>query len=131
MSAIEETVRAYFDALDSSAPKAAAAVFSDDGVIMPHEMASLYGPDAIRTTFDSLFQTVQIHCKSVHFDRMADHGSWAIAETHSDEIVTVLADGTPNPCRFRELFVLTMTDDGWRIAEYMFNSATPPTRQPR
>ena len=127
MSAIEETVRAYFDALDGSDPKAAAAVFTDDGVIMPHEMGTLYGPGAIQTTFEGFFEAVQIRCKAVHVDRVVDHGSWAVVETHSDEVVTVLAEGTPTPCQYRELFILQMTDDGWRIAEYMFNSATRPT----
>ena len=45
----------------------------------------------------------------------------AVVQTHSSAVVTPSDGGDPVPSSHRSMFVLRDTDDGWRIAQYMYN----------
>ena len=45
-----------------------------------------------------------------------------VAQTHSTGTITRLESGTTIKVRYRELFVLRRSSEGWQITDYMFNS---------
>ena len=84
MSTIEDTVRAYFTALDKADPAAAAAVFTTDARVMPDEMPTIAGAAGVQAVFESYFQAVHLHPEQLHLaasptgaaTRWSSHAPW-------------------------------------------------------
>lgn len=124
-STIEETIRAYFTAVDDADPAAAVALFTPDARVMPDEMPTITGAAALQAVLEGYFQVVRLHPERLDIDRVDQHDGYAIVESHSVETITTLADQACNTVTLRELFVLLGSDTGWCIAEYMFNRVPP------
>jgi uncharacterized protein (TIGR02246 family) len=126
MAAAEETVRAYFTALNGADLEGIVGVFAEDGTIMADEAPTATGLAHIRATYAWAFQAMRFR-REVHIDRLRGEGDVAVAQTHSTGTVSLMGDDRPVEAVNRELFVLRKGDAGWRITEYMFNRAPDAT----
>ena len=127
MNSVESTVRAYFDALNSSDVDGIVGLFAEEGSLMRDESDTLTGRQQIRSVFESMFQTIRGQ-RELYIDHIRQGGEVGAALTHTSGTVTILANGNTIPVKSRELFVLRKSADGWLITDYMFNrpgSATP------
>jgi uncharacterized protein (TIGR02246 family) len=124
MNTPEDVVRGYFAAFNSSDVDGIVALFADDAVVMAHEFETATGTAQIRAAFEGAFARVRIQ-ETIDVDRIVERGELAVAQTHSTGTLTVLESGTTLELSYRELFVLRRLSDGWRITDYMFNSAAP------
>jgi len=122
VGSVEDTVRSYFKKFEAGDAAGIAELFSEDGVIMPHEMTTIRGRAAIHSTFESIFGAISMRCENLATDRSLEIGDAALAETHSTEAVTNRADNTTDTGEYRELFFLRKTAGDWRIVSYMFNT---------
>jgi uncharacterized protein (TIGR02246 family) len=121
MNTPEDVVRGYFAAFNSSDVDGIVALFADDAVVMAHEFETAAGSAQIRAAFESaLGACIE---EAIDVDRIVERGELAVAQTHSTGTLTVLESGATIELSYRELFVLRRSSDGWRITDYMFNSA--------
>ena len=121
MNTPEDVVRAYFAALNSSDVDGIVGLFEDDGVVMADEFETATGSADIRAMYEGTLARVRIRAE-VDVDRILEGDELAAAQTHSADTVTQLESGTTINASYREVFVLRRSSDGWRIADYMFNS---------
>ena len=123
--AIEATLRTYETALNASDVDAVVALYAEDGVFMPEQAPTAVGTEQIRAYYEHVFGMIKLDIV-FSIDEIVQQGDFAFARTLSKGEVTVLAEGMTLPQENRELFLLKKTDDGWRIARYMFNKMSPP-----
>lgn len=125
-SAIQQTVRAYFDSFNASDVDGILATFAPDGSIMADEMATVTGPEQIRQIFAGAFGAMRYQFDFA-IDRVVIEGTMATVQAHATGTVTTLDTGsTVTAPPHRELFVLRKSAQGWRITDYMFNRAGSP-----
>ena len=98
-------------------------LYTVDGVFMPAGFPTASGRPAVRGTYDAIFKNIRI---AIHFtvDELKVKGDFAYARTHSAGTSTVVATGASGPEANRELFIFARTQNGWKIARYMFNKAS-------
>jgi ketosteroid isomerase-like protein len=95
-------------------------VYGNDGVFMPDHIPTSSGTE-IRGAYVRIFDTIKLDVE-FHYDKISVHDDLAVAHTHSEGRLTVLADdAVVEDEQNRELFVLARRDAGWKIASYMFN----------
>jgi uncharacterized protein (TIGR02246 family) len=114
-------ISAYFEALNRSDPDALASLFDDDGVFMGDRAPSVSGREKIRGMAAEAFAAMRID-HQFDVDRVDANNGFAAVRTHSAGTLTMLATGTVIENAHRELFVLRDRGDGWRIADYMYNT---------
>ncbi len=118
--AIRQVLDTYMEALNTSDADLAASVYADEGVFMPDHVPTSSGTD-IRGAYVQIFDTIKLDVE-FHYDAISVHDDVAVARTHSQGTLTVLADGVVvDDEQNRELFVLARRNGGWKIASYMFN----------
>ncbi len=127
-NAIEATLKKYEAALNASDVAGVLALYAEDGVFMPTEAPTAVGKEQIRAAYEHVFGTIKFDIV-FSIDEIVQHGDFAFARTLSKGKVTVLAKGVTLHAEHRELFVLKKTDDGWKIARYMFNKMSPPANR--
>lgn len=118
MDAVEEPIRGYFEALNSSDSDGVAKVFAGDGSLMPDEGETVTGREAIRAMFQRHLAAIGFQ-RELHVDRVRESGDMAAVETHTTGTITV--NGSTMPVDSRELFILRRSPNGWEITDYMFN----------
>ncbi len=118
--AIRQVLDTYRKALNTSDADLAASVYATDGVFMPDHIKTSSGTE-IRGAYVQIFDTIKLAVE-FHYDEISVHGDLAVARTHSEGKLTVLADdAVVEDEQNRELFVLARRDGAWKIASYMFN----------
>ncbi|GAA2093760.1 hypothetical protein GCM10009759_20740 [Kitasatospora saccharophila] len=123
-TAVRELLDTYAKALNTSDAALAASLYAPDGVFMPYQAPTAAGPQQLLEAYRQIFEQIQLDVEFTIEDLTVDGGT-AHAVTGSAGRVTVHADGSRAPERNRELFVFVRTDEGWRIARYMFNKTAP------
>ena len=123
MRSVQETVESYIKAFEADDAAAIADLFTEDGAVFPHQMATIRGRAAIESTFKSMFQVIGLACERLDFDRVEEFGDTAVAETRTRETVTNRAENSSGTTEYRELFCLRREGSDWRILSYMFNLA--------
>jgi uncharacterized protein (TIGR02246 family) len=127
MSAREEQIRDLMDtyqrSLTTSDAALAASCYAGDGVFMPTGLPTASGGE-LEAAYRQIFQAIRLDVTfSIDELKVASDDS-AYALTRSNGIQTVLATGSESAEANREIFVFRRTtDDGWKIARYMFNKA--------
>ncbi|MEV0361348.1 YybH family protein [Nocardia fusca] len=96
------------------------SLYAEDAEIIPENLPSLRGSQAIDTfytnTFAEISMEVTLQVKSAEV-----HDGFAVVRSEQPVLVTTVAEGTRIPSYFRELFVLRNMSAGWRICNYMFS----------
>ena len=121
---IENLLKEYQRALNTSDARLAQSLYSKDGVFMPTEAPSGIGSEAILKSYEFIFSQIQL---SIDFfiEEIQIEGNMAFAVTSSKGTVTIRANGVEAPEANRELFVFEKIDGVWKIARYMFNKTEP------
>lgn len=121
-SSPEAAVAAYFEALNGADAATLASLFEQDGVFIGEGAPEATGADAIRAFAEAAFSTMRVN-HEFEIDRVDRSDGLAVVQTHSAGTLTMLAAGTTIENAHRELYVLRDGADGWRIRQYMYNSA--------
>ncbi|WP_280426855.1 YybH family protein [Nocardia carnea] len=122
-------VDAYGRALAARDQTAILSLYVEDAEIVPENLPSLRGSQAIDTFYTDTFAeigmevTLQVRSAEVH-------DGFAVVRSEQPVMVTTVADGTRIPSYFRELFVLRKTSAGWRICNYMFSQSPGQAETP-
>jgi uncharacterized protein (TIGR02246 family) len=117
----EGIVREYFAALSQGDVESVVSLFADDGTVMAEGMSTASGTSALRAVYEYAAASMRIQ-EVCTVDSVVRDASVAAVRTHSAGTLTILESGTTRHVAFRELFVLRLTNGGWRILEYMFNA---------
>ena len=121
MQTPEEVVREYFAALSSGDLQRTLAVFSTDAAVMADGFDTTVGLDALRNMYDQVLGRARID-ETPRIERALQSDGLAVVRTSSSGTIKQLESGTTSEVAFREVFALQQSSEGWRIAEYMFNS---------
>jgi uncharacterized protein (TIGR02246 family) len=120
---IEQLLKSYFAALNTSDAQIAVASYAKDGVFMPTEGPTATGLEQLKAAYRHVFDTIKLNV-NFKIDEIVPSGEYAYAMTSSDGEVTLLSKGVTVPEKNRELFVLKKVDGDWKIARYMFNKSS-------
>lgn len=123
MPTAEDGIRAvlaqYEAALNHSDAAGAAACYTSDGVFMPTTLPTASGAD-LEEAYRQIFGAIALDV-TFTVDELVVSGTVAYALTRSVGTQTDQATATTADDANREIFVFRETNDGWRIARYMFN----------
>ena len=122
--AIEEVLRQYKQALNTSDAILAQSLYTKDGVFMPTEAPSAIGAENILASYQFIFKQITLNIE-FFIDEIVVEGDLAFAVTSSKGTVHIhAADSTVDEAN-RELFVFEKINGDWKIARYMFNKTEP------
>ncbi len=124
MASVENTVRAYFDALNLSDTEAVVALFAEDGSLLGDESPTATGHEQLRRAYEEAFREIRFQ-REVRIDRIREGSDVAVARTHTTGTLTFRAVNDTITTGSRELFVLRRSGADWLITEYMSNRPGP------
>jgi uncharacterized protein (TIGR02246 family) len=113
-------VDAYGRALVAQDQDAILSLYAEDAEIVPDQLPSLRGLQAIDTFYTNTFAGIGMEV-TLKVVSTQVHDGIAVVRSEQPVMVTTVADGARIPSYFRELFVLRDTPAGWRISTYMFS----------
>jgi len=122
MEPIQQVLQQYEQALNASDAKAVLELYSSDPVFMPQFATAQVGSNAVRATYEQIFQTIQLQVKFTTYE-VEQMGELAYARTSSSGTVTVLANQKTTDEGNNELFIFKHENDRWKIHRYLFASS--------
>ena len=123
MAGPEEVIRAYFEHFEAGDPDGVARLFTEDASFLANGMDAVVGGSAIRATFERIVATASIEFPTLSFNRVQDLGGVVVVETSTFERIRRRSADHLETGTFREVFVLTRSQDGWLISTYVGNQA--------
>lgn len=119
-AAIRQLIKDYAAALKAASPQAVAALYTDDGIVMPPAAPTAAGNKAVEENYRATFSAIGL---DLTFNVLEIHvtGNSAVVRSTSNGTVTINADGKQIQDDFRELFVMEKVAGTWKISRYMFN----------
>lgn len=116
----EDVVLRYGELLNLKKIDQIIALYHNDAEIIPDQLSSLSGKDAIiefyKNTFNSIELNGELKIHSVDID-----GQLAIVRCEEPAEVKDLNSGLITKSYFREIFVLKQVEEKWLIYRYMFS----------
>lgn len=116
----EQVVLRYGELLNQKNIEQIIGLYHDDAEIIPDQLKSLSGKDAIIEFYKSTFQSIELNGKlkihSVDIDRQ-----FAIIRCEEPAEIKDLSSGITSQSYFREIFVLKYMEGKWLIYRYMFS----------
>jgi uncharacterized protein (TIGR02246 family) len=122
---IAAVLKSYEQALNASDVEGVVKLYTDDAVVLPPNAPSAVGIDAVRVTYASIFQAIDIDLTFEIAEVKVVSPDWAFLRSTSKGSVTILADGAQIPSGNHELFVLHRTQGRWKLARYSFSPVLP------
>jgi len=123
-AAIEETILAYFRALNDADIGAILGLYSNDPVMLPFLQPAVVGIDAVRANYEGTFQLIRFEMKTTIQELVEMSPEWAYVRTDTSGTFTPTRTGEGAPAAFHELFLLRNTGaEHWKIARYSFSPA--------
>ncbi len=123
---IETVLSTYEKALNASDADTVMTLYADDGVFMAQHSAPHVGTEALRATYDGVFQAITLNIEFTVDEIHQMSPDWAFARTRSEGFVTINATGDKGPEANQELFIFRKANDGsWKIARYIFSTTNP------
>ena len=126
--AIAAVLAKYQDALNQSNTDAVMKLYTADGVFMPQNSPSSVGAQAVRKSYDAVFDAIKLTVKFDIAEVRQLGPEWAFARTNSAGRVKVNATGETRAEGNQELFVFQKIGDTWKIARYCFSTTNPPAQ---
>ncbi|MBL1220934.1 SgcJ/EcaC family oxidoreductase [Chryseobacterium sp. L7] len=120
---IEETLKAYENALNASSTEQVLPLYTQNGIFMPQGGPTAEGQEQLKGAYDFVFKTLQLNVKFRIDEMTVINENYAIARTMSKGTQLIHAENKTTPEENRELFVLEKEDGQWKIARYMFNKS--------
>jgi len=127
MSASEDKIKTllatYEESLNKSDAKLAASCYTADGVFMPTTLPTASGAD-MEAAYTNVFDAITLNVKfTIDELVVAGDDKYAYALTQSAGTQKINATADESVEANREMFIFHNTDDGWKIARYMFNKS--------
>jgi uncharacterized protein (TIGR02246 family) len=119
---IEQLLRKYEQALNTSDVNAAVQLYTDDGVFMAPENPAAVGTQILREAYAGVFQAIAPKLKFQIAETKVLSPQWAMLRTTSTGTVKILANGVDIPGSNQELFLLHNVNGHWKLARYSFSS---------
>jgi len=123
---VKKLLRNYERVLNASDVEGVLKLYAKDGVFMPQHSIPQVGIDAIRASYEHVFEAIDL---DVEFDIIEVEiltDQWAFARTTSSGTTTINADGAKVSEGNQELFLLRKQTNGeWKIARYIFSTTNP------
>lgn len=116
---VRQVIEAYAERLRANDVAGIVDLYTEDAAVMGPDMPTAVGHERLDTVYRAALDAVAMDF-TFSFDEVSIRGDTAIARTRTDGSNTVRATGDRVPGRYRELFVLSRQDSGWKIARYMF-----------
>jgi len=116
---IRDLLTTYAKALKTSDVELATSIYTDDAVVMGHEMPTNQGAE-IRRSYETNFDLIRLDVEFT-LDGLVVDGNTAYGHTRSQGTITKLATDDTVPSSARELLVFARQSGEWKIARYMFN----------
>lgn len=120
---IEETLKAYENALNASSTEQVLPLYTKNGIFMPQGAPTAEGQEQLKGAYDFVFKTLQLNVKFRIDEITVINENYALARTMSKGTQLIHAENKTTPEENRELFVLEKEDGQWKIARYMFNKS--------
>jgi uncharacterized protein (TIGR02246 family) len=124
--AIKAVLLAYCDALNSSSTEEVMKLYAADSIFMPQHFPTITGSNAIRDTYEKIFQTIALSVAFNIGDIVVTSSEWAFVNTSSVGTTKGHANGQVSVEGNQELFVLQKVGEVWKIARYCFCTTNPP-----
>ena len=131
VEAIRDLLKGLTSAIDTNNSQQSAAVFTEQGRLLPHDEDTVVGDDNIRVWFKSQFAHSTYRNTAMAIDEVEVGGNWAFARGPYHQIVTPGNGGAPVPVEGKYLFTFERQADGyWKVANAIWNLNEPPGSQP-
>ncbi len=127
VKSIKALLHNYEKALNASDTKAILKLYAEDGVFMPSEAPTSIGKEAVETAYNYVFSQIKLNIV-FSIDEIEVHDNFAFARTISKGTTDILAANITVPEENRELFIFKKENGEWKIARYIFNKMSPPTK---
>jgi uncharacterized protein (TIGR02246 family) len=124
-AAITAVLESYEQALNASDAEGVVKLYTDDAVVLAPNAPSAVGIDAVRATYTSIFQAIDIDLTFEIAEVKVVSPDWAFLRSASTGSITILANGAQIPSSNHELFVLHKTRGHWKLSRYSFSSVLP------
>lgn len=113
----------YFAAFNAGSVADVLALFTDDAAVAADGIPTAVGTAELRAVYEGFFGAMQVS-EQPTVDRTTAGAEVAVVRTHSSGTLTNRTTGEQSQLRFRELFGMRATPQGWRISDYTFNADT-------
>ena len=121
---INNLLKAYEKALNTSDVAAVLPLYAQDGVFMPQHSPAQVGIAAVEAAYHFVFQMLKLDVIfTIHEIGVA--GQFAYARTSSKGKQTLLEPNLVTDEYNNELFVFRKENGEWKIARYLFATANP------
>ena len=100
-------------------------LYTDDAVVLPPNMPSAVGLEAVRETYTGIFQAIDLDLTFEIAEVKVVAPDWAFLRSTSTGTIKILANGAEVPSSNHELFVLHRVRGQWKLARYSFSSVLP------
>ncbi len=117
-------VRAHFEALNRKDIDGLMRLFTNDSVVMVSEAETATGTDQMRAAYEYCF-TIFEFGRELHVDESLVRDNVAVVRCRSTGSLKLPASGQTLQAVAREIFVLQLGDDGWKVRSYMNNLPKP------
>lgn len=116
-SRVEQLISAYAEAVNTGNREAIAALYTEDGVLLPEGFTSVPQGRGSGRYFTKLSVNIEFLVKEVVIE-----GSFAFAEAEASTRLTDLSVNREVNKTTRDLFIFKNTEGDWKIYRYIFNS---------
>jgi ketosteroid isomerase-like protein len=114
---IEQLITRYADAVNTANAPAIAALYGNDGLLMPDAVRSIKGPEVNGKYFKRASVTIEYTISDI-----AINGDFAFVEARAKTKTTYLSTKHDQIKATRDLFVFKNTAGNWKIYRYLFNN---------
>ena len=122
---IVAVLKGYEQALNANDVEGVVALYTADAVLLPPNSPSAIGIDAVRATYTSIFQAIDLDLTFDVAEVNVVSPEWAFLRSNSTGSIVILANGAQVPSSNHELFVLQKVHGCWKLARYSFSSVLP------
>jgi uncharacterized protein (TIGR02246 family) len=127
-NAIKTVLQSYNAALNSGETSAILPLYTADGVFMPPYSEPAIGKEAVRKSYDAVFNELKFNVKFKIAEVVQMAPTWAYVRTSSSGKTAHASRGTTTSEANQELFIFKKASGRWQIARYSFSPTNPPSK---
>jgi uncharacterized protein (TIGR02246 family) len=130
LAALEAVKQQCLEAVNGGDAKRVVGFCTDDHVWIPADERILIGKEALRESFQAMFDTYE-YAESWSSEEVVVSGDWAFDRGTFTATLTPKAGGEPIQDGGRYIWILKRQADGsWKYARSIWNRGAPPPEEP-
>lgn len=122
--AIEQVIRQYEHALNTSDAQAIIKLYGKEPIFMPQHSTAQNGRAAVKKAYESVFNTIDLNITFTIYE-IEVFGNTAWVRTSSAGKTIILANKMKINEGNNELFIFKKENNNWKIHRYLFSTTTP------